>query len=158
MQEYSPDHLDKIYLVISAVPDEVGVRVVADAKSRGILVCDTRLPARGNFTLPAVHRAGKVTLAVSTGGASPHLAKLLKEKFQADFDLSFQQWVDLLAELRSEIIEYIADSGMRKQIFKEIASWHWLDYFRVHGKKATIAEIRKLIDKARNGTNPSDLL
>ena len=38
------------------------------------------VPELCNFILPAVHREGPITVAVSTGGASPALAKRLRSR------------------------------------------------------------------------------
>ena len=50
-------------------------KVVADAKARGIWVNSATEPDEGDLQFPAGFRKGRVEIAVSTGGASPELAK-----------------------------------------------------------------------------------
>lgn len=53
----------------------------------------------GNVQVPSFHQRGRLTLAVSTGGASPTIAKNLSKQFIDQFDGAF---FDLLEELFKE--------------------------------------------------------
>jgi len=57
----------------------VNAAVAADATAAGIWVNSADDPANCSFILPAVARRGTVTVAVSTGGASPALATRLRD-------------------------------------------------------------------------------
>jgi siroheme synthase-like protein len=79
LREYETGDLDRVRLVISATDDPaVNAAVSADATARAIWVNSADDPANCTFTLPAVARDGAVTVAVSTGGASPALASHLR--------------------------------------------------------------------------------
>ena len=68
-----------VFLVIAATSDRaVNERVYRDAEARGMLCNVADVPELCNFILPAVHREGPIAVAVSTGGASPALAKRLR--------------------------------------------------------------------------------
>ncbi len=58
----------------------VNERVFRDAQRRGRLCNVADVPELCNFILPAVHREGPIAVAVSTGGASPALAKRLRSQ------------------------------------------------------------------------------
>src|SRR5262245_14645943 len=77
--EYAPDHLAGAVLAVAAGPEELNARVVADARQRGVWVCNTSDPASGDLVFPAVVRRGQVVLAVGTGGAAPGLARAIAE-------------------------------------------------------------------------------
>ena len=67
-------------LVMTATDDPaVNAAVAADATAAGIWVNSADDPANCSFILPAVARRGTVTVAVSTGGASPALATRLRD-------------------------------------------------------------------------------
>ncbi len=51
-----------------------------DAEARAMLCNVADVPELCNFILPAVHREGPIAVAVSTGGASPALAKRLRSQ------------------------------------------------------------------------------
>ncbi len=62
-------------LVITATGNhQVDAAVYADAEAAGVWVNSADDPEHSSFILPSVHRDGTVTIAVSTGGASPSLA------------------------------------------------------------------------------------
>jgi precorrin-2 dehydrogenase/sirohydrochlorin ferrochelatase len=70
-------------LVVSATDDQaVNARVCAEAKRRKLLVNCVAPPSAGNFIVPAVARRGSLTIAISTGGVSPALAKRLRRDLE----------------------------------------------------------------------------
>jgi precorrin-2 dehydrogenase / sirohydrochlorin ferrochelatase len=78
-RRYEPTDLDGVRLVVTATDDPAtNAAVATDAKSRGIWVNSADDPANCTFTLPAIARQGAVTVAISTGGASPALASHLR--------------------------------------------------------------------------------
>ncbi len=80
---WAPSDLDAARLVVTATYDPaVNAAVSAEARLRGIWVNSADDPANCTFTLPAVARDGAVTVAVSTGGASPALASHLRTEIE----------------------------------------------------------------------------
>ena len=72
----SAGDLDGRFLVIAATSDRaVNEAVIARRRGARMLCNVADVPDLCNFILPAVHREGPIAVAVSTGGASPALAK-----------------------------------------------------------------------------------
>ncbi len=69
----------RLVMTATGVPG-VDASVAADATAAGVWVNSADDPANCTFFLPAVHRDGPVTVAVSTGGASPALAAWLRRR------------------------------------------------------------------------------
>jgi precorrin-2 dehydrogenase/sirohydrochlorin ferrochelatase len=70
-------------LVVAATDDQaVNQLVCAEAKRRRQLVNCITPPSAGNFIVPAVARRGKLTIAISTGGLNPALAKQLRRDLE----------------------------------------------------------------------------
>lgn len=81
---YTTADLDGIGLVITATNDPtVNATVCADAKHCGVLVNSADDPGNCTFILPAITRRGRVTVAVSSGGASPALAQHVRDRVAA---------------------------------------------------------------------------
>ena len=79
VRAFQPDDLEGIRLVVTATGDEsVDASVAAQARARGIWTNAADQPVDCEFILPAIARRGRVSVAVSTDGASPALARELR--------------------------------------------------------------------------------
>ncbi|MFI5034773.1 MAG: bifunctional precorrin-2 dehydrogenase/sirohydrochlorin ferrochelatase [Acidimicrobiales bacterium] len=78
---FRDEDLDDTLLVVAAsgVP-EVDAAVVAAARGRGALVNVVDDPVRSSFYFTATHRDGEVVISVSTEGASPALARWVRDR------------------------------------------------------------------------------
>ena len=102
-RRYRTSDLDGVHLVITCTDDpEVNRRVAEDATRRRIWVNSADDPSNCTFTLPAVARRGDLTLAISTNGRSPALARWLRRRFEREFDEAWVALLDVLAEVRAE--------------------------------------------------------
>lgn len=98
---YQPDDLARAQIVIAATDDlAVNHAVSADAQARGMLVNVVDDPAYCTFHVPAIIRRGNIALAISTGGASPALAKYLRRELERVIGAEYETLAALLAELR----------------------------------------------------------
>ena len=76
---FEPADLDEVQLVVTATGEpQVDAAVSAQARDRGIWTNAADQPVDCGFILPAVARRGRVAVAVSTDGASPALARELR--------------------------------------------------------------------------------
>jgi len=82
-KRYEPGDLDGASIVIASTDDTaVNEQVAADCRRRRIPVNVVDVTPLCEFIVPAIVEKGSVTLAVSTGGKSPALARTLKEDLQ----------------------------------------------------------------------------
>lgn len=102
-------------LVITATDDpSVNAHVAADAHAARVWVNSADDPQNCSFILPAIARRGLVTVAVSTGGASPALAGILRQQI-ADTVLTPQ--VEAAAvELARQRVAIHAAGGSTEQV------------------------------------------
>jgi precorrin-2 dehydrogenase/sirohydrochlorin ferrochelatase len=80
---------------------DVDAEVVADAARAGVLVTGADRSTPGTMRLPAVHRSGPVTLAVSTAGTSPALARWLCDRLAACLPAALPALAALVDESRA---------------------------------------------------------
>jgi precorrin-2 dehydrogenase / sirohydrochlorin ferrochelatase len=80
-RRYRSSDLDARFLVVAATADRaVNELVFADAEARALLCNVVDVPDLCSFILPALHREDPITVAISTGGASPVLAQRLRDE------------------------------------------------------------------------------
>jgi precorrin-2 dehydrogenase / sirohydrochlorin ferrochelatase len=97
-RRYDSADLDGNLLVVAATPvQSLNQRISADAEARSMLCNVVDTPELCSFILPAVYRRDPIALAISTGGASPALAKRLRDDLGARID---EQHVTLAHRLR----------------------------------------------------------
>jgi precorrin-2 dehydrogenase/sirohydrochlorin ferrochelatase len=82
-RKYRRGDLAGARLVVAATDNlSVNAAVCAEARRRRQLINCVAPPAAGNFIVPALVRRGGITLAISTGGASPAFAARLRRDLE----------------------------------------------------------------------------
>jgi precorrin-2 dehydrogenase/sirohydrochlorin ferrochelatase len=110
-RSYRPGDLEDAFLVIAATDDAaVNRQVWEEARERSILINVVDKPALCTFIAPAVVRRGALTLAISTGGRSPTLARRFRERLEQELDPAYGPFVDLLGELRQRTLNELSPS------------------------------------------------
>lgn len=120
---YEPGDLAGAFLAFAATDNAAVNRAVAEeAASRGILVSLADTPALGNFTMPSVLRRGELLIAVSTGGKSPALARLIRGKLEEEFGPEYAETLKILGAFREKLLTVSKDTAYNKRIFNELAT------------------------------------
>jgi precorrin-2 dehydrogenase len=118
--EYDAALLDGAWLVVAATSDgDLNRRIYADANERRIFCNIADVPELCSFILPALHRRGPITLAVSTAGASPALAQWLRDKFAAQIGFEHEQLAGELRRLRPWVKQNLHTYEERRDYFRE---------------------------------------
>jgi len=103
-REYQDGDLAGYEVCMVATDDgAVNAQVAAEGKRQRVWVNAADDPANCDFILPAVVRRGAITLAASTGGTSPALARRLREELEAYLTEEMPALADLLGEVRAEL-------------------------------------------------------
>ena len=113
--------LNGALLVIAATPErKLNERIFHDAERRAMLCNVADVPELCNFILPAVHREGSIAVAVSTGGASPALAKRLRSMIAAIVRPEHAQLAEELRAMRPDVKARFQSYEERRDYFEEI--------------------------------------
>ena len=95
---YREGDLEGAYLAFAATDSrEVNAAVAREANERGVPVNVADRPSEGDFALPSTLRRGRLQVAVSTGGASPTLARRIRDELEEVFG---PEWAGIVEELR----------------------------------------------------------
>ncbi|OXB95048.1 siroheme synthase [Parageobacillus galactosidasius] len=118
---FSPDDLEEAWVVIAATNNRDVNEAVAKAAKPYQLINIADDPERSNFHVPAVIRRGRLTIAISTGGASPTIAQQIRRQLEELYDDDYGRYIDFLYQCRQWILRNVHDEQKRKKLFKAIA-------------------------------------
>ncbi|MGH7736777.1 MAG: hydroxymethylbilane synthase [Candidatus Tyrphobacter sp.] len=101
---YERGDLGGVAVAVAATGDaDVDAAVVADARERGVLVCDATQPLRGTFTMMATSRIGDVTIAVDSGASSPSFSRRTLDEIEVHLGARYGDAAKTLARIREEL-------------------------------------------------------
>ena len=114
LRKACPGDLAGAFLVISASDDAATNELVARAGlESGQLVNVVDQPRLCNFHVPATVHRGPLSLAVSTNGTSPLLARRLREQLQELVGPEYGELAELLGRFRGELQARCPDATAR---------------------------------------------
>ena len=101
---YRAGDLETAFIAIAATDDDDLNRQIAhEADERNVLLNVVDVTHLCTFIAPSVARRGEVTIATSTGGASPALARTFREKLESSRIIEYADLAPVLARARSEL-------------------------------------------------------
>jgi len=117
---FRPGDLAGMELVVAATDDQqVNLQADRAARRRKVWINVVDQPALGSFILPSVVRRGKLVLAVSTGGASPALAKWIRKDLETRYGPEFGKLVLQAAAARGQVHRNLRSPADRKRLFEK---------------------------------------
>ena len=120
---YRTEDVDGAFLAIAATGDtDVNIRVFEDAERRATLVNVVDVPPLCNFILPAIIRTGPLAIAISTAGASPALAKRIRDQIADEYGEPYARLAVLLNEVRGWAKGTLPTYQDRKEFFESIVN------------------------------------
>jgi precorrin-2 dehydrogenase/sirohydrochlorin ferrochelatase len=120
---FTPTDLDGAFLVIVATSSAETNHAIADeARRRNILCNVVDDPDYCDFFYPAVVRRGALQIAISTAGASPTLAKAIRERLEAQFGPEYDTWLEEVNTRRREILASVPDPEERRKKLEALVS------------------------------------
>ncbi len=103
-RHYQPGDLQGALIAIAATDNsQINRQVVKEAKDKAVLVNVADDPQNSDFILPSYLRRGALTIAVSTAGVSPALARKIRTRLEKDFGDEYVSLVRLIGEVRAEL-------------------------------------------------------
>lgn len=113
-RKYAPGDVRGFALVYVAVDDpQVSLEVANDARECGVAVNVADVPELCSFISPAVVRRGALTVAVSTGGSSPAMAKRIRTRLNRAFGQEYALALEVHRAARRFLRSVEPDSARR---------------------------------------------
>ncbi|MEN6374109.1 MAG: bifunctional precorrin-2 dehydrogenase/sirohydrochlorin ferrochelatase [Smithella sp.] len=125
---YDVQHLEGAVLIIGATDDDKTNKAISDdARRLGIPVNIVDDPQKCDFILPSIVERGDLTIACSTGGSSPALARRLREELEAAYGEEYGTLLKLLGQLREKMEK---NAGVGKFWFDQLMTQGLMEAIR----------------------------
>ncbi|SFJ94620.1 precorrin-2 dehydrogenase / sirohydrochlorin ferrochelatase [Halobacillus dabanensis] len=111
-KKFEPADLSGAFIVVVATNDHKENERIAAAASEVPLLNRADGGDGGNLHFPGIVSRGKLTMAISTGGASPMLASRIKKRLEKEFPSDYENYVAFLFECR----QLLKQSGLSKEV------------------------------------------
>ncbi len=118
---FHPDQVREATLVFAATDDAQVNREVSEvAKARGIPVNVVDQPELCSFIMPSIIDRSPVVAAVSTGGASPVLARLLRARLETLIPAAYGRLARLVADFRDVAKAHFKHPAARRRFWEDV--------------------------------------
>lgn len=167
-ERFSEEILHDKILVIAATNDEEVNRQVSElAKAQNIPVNVVDNPGLCSFIMPSIVDRDPVQIAISTGGASPVLARLLRARLETLIPASYGRLAQLIGKFRQHVRQRYPKMQERRRFWEHILQgpvaemmYAGQDKAALNALEKTLEEEEPVIDKAGEvylvGAGPGD--
>jgi len=119
-QQFDAVQLDECVLAVAATNDEgINKQVSVLAHQRNIPVNVVDCPELCSFIFPSIIDRSPVTVAVSTAGAAPVLARLLRVRLETLIPASYGRLADLAARFRPAVKQRLPKAIERRRFWED---------------------------------------
>ncbi len=147
-KQYEEKDLSGEFLVIAATDSvEVNTLVAKACRKKHTLVNVAAPPEESSFIVPSVVERGDLLIAISTSGASPALAKKIRQEVEQRYGAEYELFLAKLSSIRKRVLEEVPDENKRSQVFQAIVDSDVIDLIRqgkTHEAELRMAELAGL--------------
>ena len=145
-RNYDESQLRGRFLVIAATDDgELNSRIASDAERRNLLCNVVDVPREGNFIVPALMRRGALTLAISTDGQSPALARKIRAELEDRYGEEYADLLHLLGAVRARLLSASKDSRLNKERFERLVRSPLVELVRRRDREGIEGMLREVL-------------
>jgi len=149
-REFRPEDMDGMVLAVAATDDMALNRTVSRlANDHRIPVNVVDNPALCSFIMPSIVDRSPVQVAISTGGASPVLARLLRSKLESLIPSAYGRLAKLVDEFRLRVKERFTDSDQRRYFWENILQGRVAELVFAGQEEKARNELQEAIDNRK---------
>ena len=148
--EFVPDEARDAFLIVAAVEDAAVARRIKDfAEAHRILVNVVDQTEYCNFISPALVQRGDLTIAISTSGSSPALAKRIRRQLESQFGPEYGELLRALRAIRPRVKDRFPSFDDRKDFFSHLVDdLDLLETTRRQGPSEVRARIERALEES----------
>ena len=118
--DFSPDLLDNCWLAVAATDDDIVNQQVNDAADERRIFCNVvDAPKQASFIMPSIIDRSPLMVAISSGGTSPVLARLLREKLESLLPLHLGKIAAYAGTLRARVKQKFSTMAERRMFWEK---------------------------------------
>jgi len=103
-RKFQPGDLKGAFLAIAATASSItNAEIGGEGRRQKVLINAVDDPAHCDFILPSYLRRGGITLAVSTSGMSPALARKIRSRLEKDLSKEYEALAVICEEVRAQL-------------------------------------------------------
>ena len=135
---YSNDELKGVILVVAATNDkQINKQICLDARALNLPVNVVDNPSDGTFIMPSIIDRSPVVVAVSTGGASPVLARLVKNRLESLIPHGYSRLAGLAEKFRNKVKKSLLNNSDKRRFWDSVLQGSVAEHvFAGHMEKA----------------------
>ncbi|PWC09925.1 siroheme synthase CysG [Brenneria corticis] len=134
--------LNDVWLAVAATDDrQVNDQVYASASQRRIFCNVVDSPRRASFIMPSIIDRSPLMVAVSSGGAAPVLARILREKLESTLPQNLGKLAAFAGELRQRVQNRFRKTGIRRRFWEKLFSHDRLAQSLDNGDAARVQQL-----------------
>lgn len=148
-RRFEASDLSAVALIVAATDDQAVNRQISElAKARCLPVNVVDQPELCSFIVPSIIDRSPVQIAVSTGGASPVLARLLRARLETIIPAAYGRLASLMAEFRGKVKQQLGDDGKRRRFWEDVAQGSIAEMIFAGKEEAAREAMHKAVDDA----------
>jgi len=145
-------------LVIAATADrEVNAEVSRLAQARQLPVNVVDDPALCSFIMPSIVDRDPVSIAISTGGASPVLARLLRARIEALVPAAYGRLAGVMRDFRARVRERFPDMRVRRRFWEEVLQGPVAEMLFAGREKAALEALERRLESAEDAPSTGEV-
>jgi precorrin-2 dehydrogenase/sirohydrochlorin ferrochelatase len=138
-------HIGSPYVVFLATDDRAINKKGADfAKRLGAIVCVVDTPELCDFAMPAIAKVGDIRIGISTGGRSPVIAKLFRQKIEKMLTKEDLLQLELQEYARRKIRPRVGEFRSRKKFLWKVVE---NDEIQILLKQNKLDQAKNVVDR-----------
>lgn len=142
------------HLVVSATDHrQTNEAIAAAAKAANVLVNVVDNPDLCSFIFPAIIDRSPIIIAVSSGGASPVLARLLRAKIESAIPAAYGRLAQLAENFRQEVKQHILEPAQRRIFWEQVLQGKIAELVFANRQAQAETELRTAIRNAASDTS-----
>jgi uroporphyrin-III C-methyltransferase/precorrin-2 dehydrogenase/sirohydrochlorin ferrochelatase len=147
---FEPDDIANQVVIIAATDNEAVNREIAEvAKRNGIPVNVVDAPELCSFIVPSVIDRDPVQIAISTGGASPVLARLLRARLETFIPAAYGRLAKMVESYREKVKQKFSNSNEIRSFWEQVLEGPIVDLLMAGKDKAAKEMLQEAIDNAK---------